>query len=176
MRTLIALLICLFAGAAAAHDHAGTAPRPPVQAVEVVGVDGRVRLVDLPMLQAHTAVEVSRAPGEADEVVRWSGVPLVELLADVGAPRGESLRSKAMAHAVRVTATDGYQVVFSLAELDDNFGQAAALLAFRADGQPLAGDGPFRLVLPNDVHVGRWVRNVAKIELLDLRVEPAETN
>ena len=79
---------------------------------------------------------------------RWEGVALVELLRRVGAPTDKQLRGREMAKFVRVTASDGYQVVFSLTELDAAFGGRNVLLIDRQDGHPLSQkDGPLRLVV-----------------------------
>ncbi len=61
---------------------------------------------------------------------------------------------------------------FSVAELDEGFGKAEAILAFQRDGQPLANEiGPFRLVVPSDKRGGRWVRNLIKLTVAG-RSEP----
>jgi len=99
---------------------------------------------------------------------RYRGVPLIAVLAAVGAPAGESLRGKALALRVRAEASDGYVAAFSLAELDEAFGKAEAYLVYLRDDQPLSGDvGPFRLVVPSDKRAGRWVRQVVKLTVLE---------
>lgn len=99
---------------------------------------------------------------------RWEGVALVELLRRAGAPLDKQLRGRAMSEFVRVTATDGYQVVFSLAELDPAFGDRNVLVVDRQNGHPLTGkDGPLRLVVAGDKRPARWVREVETIEVVD---------
>lgn len=103
----------------------------------------------------------------------WEGVALIDVLRKSGAPVDQQLRGGALASVVRVTAGDGYQVVFSLAELDAAFGNAAVVLVDTRDGKPLsAADGPFRLVVPADKRAGRWLRNVVRIEVLSMRESP----
>lgn len=70
-----------------------------------------------------------------------------------------------MTTIVRVTASDHYQVVFSLAELDAALGNEQVILADTQDGHPLTKDGPFRLVVPGDKRPARWIRNVTTIEV-----------
>jgi len=48
----------------------------------------------------------------------YEGVWLTDILRQAGVPQGESLRGRALAGYVLAVAQDGYQVVFSLAELD----------------------------------------------------------
>ena len=62
----------------------------------------------------RTIVTVS----EEGREVKYEGVLVGELLKRAGAPVGRDLSGKAVATYVRATAKDGYQVVFSLAELD----------------------------------------------------------
>lgn len=50
-----------------------------------------------------------------------------------------------------VRSSDGYERVFSLAELDPSFTNRVIILADSKDGKPLAdGVGPFRLVVPDE--------------------------
>ena len=67
-------------------------------------------------------------------------------------------------------AQDGYQVVFSLGELDPAFIDNEILLADTANGKPLFGpQGRFRLVVPKDKPGARSVRMLTKLEVVQLR-------
>ena len=95
-----------------------------------------------------------------------SGPKLIDVLAVLGLPHGEALRGKALARTVEIDARDGYEVVFSLAELDPTLGNTPAIIATRCDGKPLdAKDGPYRLVVPNDQRPARSARQVKTITL-----------
>jgi Oxidoreductase molybdopterin binding domain len=97
----------------------------------------------------------------------YSGVPLRDLLMEVGLPLGENLRGKAFATAVVVSASDGYQVTFSIAELDESVGNLQVLVADNENGKPLAqGVGPLRLVVVSDKRPARWVRMVRTIRIV----------
>src|SRR5262245_33397516 len=48
----------------------------------------------------------------------WEGVEVRELLTRAGVPANEALRGPALATAVAVTGSDGYRVVFGIAEFD----------------------------------------------------------
>src|SRR5262245_19300715 len=81
----------------------------------------------------------------------YEGVWVHEVLKKAGAPQGSALRGKALASYVLAQAEDGYQVVFSLAELDPGFIDNQILLADSANGKPLFGaQGRYRLVVPKD--------------------------
>ena len=108
-----------------------------------------------------------RAAAHDEPPSDWRGVALRDILLRAGAPLDKPLRGKALANFVRVTATDHYQVVFGLADLDPSLGNAQVILADQRDGKPLAGDGPFRLVVGGDQRPARWVRNVVSIEMVD---------
>lgn len=69
----------------------------------------------------------------------YEGVWVHEVLKRAGAPQGSTLRGKALASYVLARAQDGYQVVFSLAELDPAFIDNEVLLADTANGKPLLG-------------------------------------
>ena len=100
----------------------------------------------------------------------YEGVWVHELLRRAGAPQGTALRGKALASYVVARATDGYQVVFSLAELDPTFLDNRVLLADTANGKPLFGaQGRFRLVAPQDGPGARSVRMLAMLEVVQLR-------
>ena len=125
------------------------------------------------VLQAADLAKLPRASVETSNdgiTVRYEGVWLHELLKKAGAPGGSELRGKALASYLLVSATDGYQAVYSLAEVDPMFTDNQVLVADSADGKPLTGaHGPFRLVAPKDKRGARSVRMLAKIEVVRLR-------
>jgi len=94
----------------------------------------------------------------------YEGVLLEDLLAKAGVPQGEQLRGASMATYVIAEATDGYRVVFSLAELDSGILESEVIIADAVDGGPLsAQQGPFRLVAPHEKRPARWVRMLKSI-------------
>jgi hypothetical protein len=89
----------------------------------------------------------------------YEGVLLEDLLRKAGVPQGENLRGPAMASYILAEATDGYRVVFSLAELDPGILDSDVIVADTMDGAPMgAKQGPFRLVAPHEKRPARWVR------------------
>jgi len=100
----------------------------------------------------------------------YEGVWVHEVLKKAGVPMGSELRGKALATYVLATASDGYQVVFSIAELDPGFIDNQILLADTANGKPKSGaSGRFSLVAPKDKHGARSVRMLTKLEVVSLR-------
>jgi len=99
----------------------------------------------------------------------YDGVLLSDLLAKVGAPHGEGIKGRELATVVRVSARDGYQVVVSLAETDAITRKGRMIVADREAGAPLKpGEGPFRLVIEDDLRPARSARQVERIEILNL--------
>lgn len=93
-----------------------------------------------------------------------------EILKRAGAPLGDALRGDAVASYVLASASDGYQVVFSLAELDPDFTSNDIIVADTVDGEPLfAYQGPVRIVAPNDSRGARSIRMLERLEVVRLR-------
>ena len=100
----------------------------------------------------------------------YDGVWLHEVLKKAGVPLGSELRGKALSSYVIAEAQDGYQVVFSLGELDPSFSDNEILLADTANGKPLFGaQGRFRRVVPKDKAGARSIRMLTKIEVVQVR-------
>jgi len=102
--------------------------------------------------------------------IEYEGVPLREILKRAGAPMEKELRGKALASYVLAKAHDGYQVVFTLAEVAPEFANEPILVADKRDGKPLFGyQGPLRLVCPNDKAGARSVRMLETLEIVQLQ-------
>jgi hypothetical protein len=124
-------------------------------------------------LSADDLAKMPRAKVHASnngiEIV-YEGVWLHDVLVKAGAAQGSELRGKALASYVLASAQDGYQVVFSLAELDPAFVENQILLADTADGRPLFGEqGRFRLVASKDKPGARSLRMLTKLEVVQVR-------
>jgi DMSO/TMAO reductase YedYZ molybdopterin-dependent catalytic subunit len=97
----------------------------------------------------------------------FKGVSLAAVLDSAGVTLGKQLRGENLSKYVLVKAADGYEVVFSLAEIDPEFASQTILLATSADGKPLpAGEGSFRLVVPQDKKHARWIREIVTVKIL----------
>jgi DMSO/TMAO reductase YedYZ molybdopterin-dependent catalytic subunit len=121
-------------------------------------------LADLKSMPRQT-VRVVNPHAKKTEV--YQGVLLQELLRKTGVPQGENLRGKGLAMYVVAEASDGYRVVFSLAELDSGILDSGVIVADTLDGAPLgAGEGPLKLVAPHDKRAARWIRMVKTLRVL----------
>ncbi|HKW32892.1 MAG TPA: molybdopterin-dependent oxidoreductase [Candidatus Acidoferrum sp.] len=89
----------------------------------------------------------------------YEGVPVEDLLRRAGVPEGTNMRGAAMSTYVVAEASDGYRVVFSLAELDPDIVESEVIVADTQDGAPLgAKQGPFKIVAPHEKRPARRVR------------------
>lgn len=121
--------------------------------------------VDAAALHGLSAQSIE-ATGEHSGTARYSGVSLRDLLTKFGVAQGHDVSGKAMQTIVIVGASDGYKVVFSLAELDPSFTDRIVLIADRRNGQMLPSrEGPYRLIVPSEKREGRWVRQVTDVEV-----------
>ena len=113
----------------------------------------------------RTTLTVVNAHSKKTEV--YQGVPLEELFRRAGVPQGEKLRGPLMASYVVAEASDGYRVVFSLAELDSGFLDSGVIVADTLDGAPLgSNEGPLKLVAPRDKRPARWIRMLRTITIV----------
>ena len=80
----------------------------------------------------------------------------------------ETMRGKRLASYLLVEAADGYRVVIALPELDPAFTDKQVVLAFLKDGKPLDDkEGPYRIVIPDEKRMARWVRQVTTLKIED---------
>jgi hypothetical protein len=100
----------------------------------------------------------------------FEGVALGALLAKAGVGFGETLRGKRMASCLLVEAADGYRAVIALPELDPAFTDKQIVLAFLKDGKPLDDkEGPYRIVIPDEKRMARWVRQVTVLKIVEVQ-------
>ena len=132
---------------------------------------------DLPSPLSLTTTDLEKMPRQTVSVsdqdgtkVSYEGVPLREVLQRAGAPMGKQLRGKALSTYIVAKAHDGYQVVFTLAELDSAFANESILIADKRDGKALFGyQGPMRLICANDKAGARSVRMLEVLEVVQLQ-------
>ena len=99
---------------------------------------------------------------------RFAGPRLAAVLAEAGVPVS-GLRGGGLTRAVVVEAADGYQMVLSIGELDSTLVARRAILADEEDGRPLAPKfGPRQVILEGESRPTRWVRQVARLRVVEL--------
>ena len=100
----------------------------------------------------------------------FEGVALEAVLERAGVEFGQTLKGKRLASCLLVEAADGYRVVIALPELDPAFTDKQVVLAFLKDGKPLDDkEGPYRIVIPDEKRMARWVRQVTALKIVDVQ-------
>lgn len=161
MKILRALAVCVVLQIAA------WAQQVPQPFLEISGDVPHPRTFQEQEWKGLKHISISATNEHEKKTAAYSGVLLRDLLRDAGVPSGETLRGKALSTVVVIIARDGYQVVFSIAELDEGIGNTQVLVADSEDGKPLAQTaGPLRLVVPGDKRPARWVRMVKTIKVV----------
>lgn len=75
-----------------------------------------------------------------------------------------------MASCLLAEGADGYRVVIALPELDPAFTDKQIVLAFLKDGKPLDDkEGPYRIVIPDEKRMARWVKQLTTLRLVDVQ-------
>ena len=96
----------------------------------------------------HSTAMVKGRDGKEHQ---YSGVPVQHLLELAGVTTGKDLHGENLSKYLLVRCADGYEVVFSLAELDSSFTDRIVLLADAYEGKPIATErGPFQLAVPGE--------------------------
>jgi hypothetical protein len=114
----------------------------------------------------HTDVKSSAAGAQSTFV----GVSVKALVEKAGVVFGEAMRGKRLSSCLLVEAADGYRVVIALPEIDSAFTDKQVVLAFLRDGKPLdEKEGPYRIVIPDEKRMARWVKRVTTLKIVDVQ-------
>lgn len=150
----VALLGCLLA-----------VPALRAQSIQVTRADGTVTSLTAAQIAAMPHVSVNVKDHEVP--AQFDGVALAAVLKLAGVVPEGKMKGPQMTQALLVEASDGYKVVFALAEIDPDFATREVLLADKRDGRPLDDKhGPFQIVAPGDKRAGRWIRQVTAIKVV----------
>jgi formylmethanofuran dehydrogenase subunit E len=147
----------------------GLAAEAPLQ---VAGAIARPAALQLRDLEAMQPLRTTWKVGDESRTVL--GVPLDKLLERQGLSPGRmgddgQEKGKGWRRVVVASAPDGFQAVFSVAELTPHLGATRALIAWKIDDKPLPADrGPLRLVVLTDKVASRSVHSVNRLEVVEL--------
>jgi hypothetical protein len=112
----------------------------------------------------HTIMKVSGPDGTKI----YSGVLVSAVLRKANVTF--ALKGKRLASCLIVEAADDYRVVIALPELDPEFTDKQILLADERDGKPLDDkEGPYRIIIPDEKKMARWVRQVKTLKIVDVQ-------
>ena len=119
-------------------------------------------------LDALPHFKITASPSGTPET--FEGVAVKSVLEKAGITFGESSKGKRLESCLLVEAADGYRVVIALPELDPAFDGKQVMLAFTKDGKPLdQKEGPYRVVIPDEKRMARWVRQTMTLKIVDVQ-------
>ncbi|HXM62063.1 MAG TPA: molybdopterin-dependent oxidoreductase [Terriglobales bacterium] len=138
------------------------------QQLTVQGENGKPTVLTRADIEALPHAKVTTSASGTS--VTFEGVALVAVLEKAGVEFGASLKGKRLASYLLVEAADSYRVVIALPELDPAFTDKQTVLAFLKDGKPLdEKEGPYRVVIPDEKRMARWVRQVTTLKIVDVQ-------
>ena len=144
-------------------DHAKDKPPLPAGPLKISFADKSAEwtpatLAALP----HKSVSVYDEHAKACRT--YSGVPLIDLLTPLGVPgkpHGKDLRLYLVAEG-----SDGYEAVYSVAEVNPDVHDATVIVADSLDGKPIADTGPLQIVATGEKRPARWVYYLVAVRVL----------
>lgn len=162
MKRLGLILVCLFA--------LGFSSAPlQCQQLTVQTDSGKQVVLSRADLEALPHIKMTASEHSSGPVV-FEGVSLKSVLEKTGVSFGEAMKGPRLANCLLVEAADGYRVVIALPELDPAFTDKQTALVFLRDGRPLGEkEGPYRIVIPDDKRMARWVRQVTALKIVEVK-------
>jgi hypothetical protein len=109
----------------------------------------------------HTTITVYNEHVKKNQT--YSGVPLTDLLTPLGVPNKP--HGKDFELYLVAEGSDGYKVVYSVAEVTPDVHDGTVLVADAIEGKPIPGTGPLQLVATGEKRPARWVRNLVVIRV-----------
>jgi DMSO/TMAO reductase YedYZ molybdopterin-dependent catalytic subunit len=147
--------------------------RPSPASIDLGGLlkhPASLSLRDLTRFEAYE-VETMPTPRHGGTIVaprRYSGPLLWDILEDAGPIVDTAINEDILRKVVVVRSSDGHSAVIATGEIEPRFMAGQVIVATGCEGESLAdGEGHFRLVLPFDRLVGRMLKRVRSIELIE---------
>jgi hypothetical protein len=168
-RTLSAALLLIGVGSSPPQ---AACPGGVSTAFKVSGEVTNRAVFDLSALRQFAPAQANVTYFAAGSVVTasFTGVLLWDLLNNSpvsGIVTNPNIKNDILHKVVIVTGTDCYQSVFGAGEFDSFFGGSQIMVAYATGGQSLGDAGFARIVVPGDKAGGRFVSNIANIEVRD---------
>jgi hypothetical protein len=129
---------------------------------------GSTSLAHVQSLPAVTQTD-SFGSGSGPQTHTYTGASLWALLSNAGIQVDATRKNDVLNKYVLATGADGYKTVFSLGEIDPDFGNRASIVAYAETLNGMSNfldrDGPFRVTSPGDVKGGRYVSNLVRLDV-----------
>jgi hypothetical protein len=110
----------------------------------------------------HKTVSIYNMHAKANQA--YSGVLLMDLLIKLGVP--EKQHGKDLHLYLVAVGSDGFEAVYSVAEVNPSLHDSTVIVADTVEGNPLADAGPLQIVSAGDKLTARSVRNLVAIRVL----------
>jgi len=134
-----------------------------------VQTDAGKQILSRADLEALPHVKVT-ASEHSSPSVTFDAITLKSVLEKAGVTFGESMKGQRLASCLLVEAADGYRAVIALPELDPAFTDKQVVLALLRDGKPLTEkEGPYRIIIPDEKRMARWVRQVTTLKIVEVQ-------
>lgn len=143
--------------------------------VELTGLVQNPKTFTRDDLAAYPSITltVSFGAGQGFQTGRYTGVLLWDLLKEADVQVDPARNNDKLRKYVVVTGNDGYDAIYSMGELDPDFGGEIVMIAYAKDGAPLGpGESMARSVVDADKRGGRAVSNLVRIEVRDVDSPP----
>ena len=132
----------------------------------IVQTEAGKQILDRGDVEALPHIRVT-ASEHSSPPVTFEGVTVKSVLEKAGISFGEGMKGKRLANCLLVEAADGYRAVIALPELDPAFTDKQTVLAFLRDVKPLSEkEGPYRIIIPDEKRMARWVRQVTTLKIV----------
>jgi hypothetical protein len=148
-------------------DHFGLLFAP----VQLNGDAADPGIYNLPSLTQVTTLTATYSAAGVPVTDTYTGIKLWDLLTDAGGATVTSAKNDILSKYVIATGADGYKAVFSLGEIDPNFGNQPVTVAYSDTGGqlgPHGSDGLARMVVPGDNAGGRYVSDLVSLDVESL--------
>jgi hypothetical protein len=160
----VCLLACLaLAGWGTARAQPAPDSGAAVQFTGLLDHPLRVSAGDLALRVEHQQ-KASFESHQGPQTHSFQGVSLYGLLRECGIQADRKRSGGLLDRYLLATGADGYQAVFSLGEMSDDFGRKDVLLATRIDADA-TGRSVLYTTAPGDAKGGRYVANLAFLEV-----------
>lgn len=162
LRGLLALW--LLAGTAPAAFALDASTSPASATLSGDGLSSTVLTRETLSVMPTVSMDVAFMTAKGEEKGRFEGVSLWEVLKKAGILNGAGHHDE-LRRAFLVTGRDGYAILFSVGEIEPDFGATPAMIALKRDGEPLPPEDGLRLIVPGDTRGARNVKDVVTIEV-----------
>jgi DMSO/TMAO reductase YedYZ molybdopterin-dependent catalytic subunit len=173
LASLLFLLTLVTIGTASCGGHDHDDSPPPAQPVLSVSGDvtapANLTLAQIQAMPAATQT-VSFMSGTGSQTHTYTGTSLWTLLNQIGITTNPAVKNDVLGKYVIATGSDNYRSLFAMGEVSPDFGNRGNEVVYAetlngASAALTSTDGPLRITAPGDIKGGRYVSNLAKLEV-----------